>query len=238
VTIERLRRDGIAVLPAGLTLGQVVDVRAYLKTRPAYSSHVRVYSDGVARSWHEAAEMFDVWCHAMEDAILAPHVLELALSYVPLMRDYLGQPPLLYSMNAFWSRGGVEPLNPAIQAWHRDNDDTRFCAIFVYGTDVLDDAHGPHRFRAGTHVGGGIEDGPEVVIYGPAGTAFAAHTHGMHMGGKPTADIRLLMWARFGVSDPPESYRWDKLEPIDATRLGDRYPTDPRLRDVIKLVVR
>jgi hypothetical protein len=237
--LDVLRQNGIAVLPDGLTMEQAGEIHDYLRGRPCYTKHVKVYSDGVPRSFDEVSAVSDVWCHDMADTIQAPHLWEFALSQIPLMRDYLGALPRLYSLNAFWSKAGPEVPDPAIQAWHRDNDDTRFCAVFLYGTDVIADQYGPHRFRRGTQVGGGQEDGPELAVYGMAGTAFAANTHGMHMGGKPqSGQPRLLLWARFGISDPPESYVWDKLEPAPADLLGERYPADPELREIVKLVAR
>lgn len=177
----------------------------------------------------------------MDDVLLAPHLLELILSLTPTVASYLEAAPHLYSVNAFWSRPSAGKPWTDLQTYHRDKDDERFLALFVYGTDVLDVDDGPHLFRAGTHARPDLaaEDCferafPPVSVYGAAGTAFLADTSGLHMGMKPRSGERLLIWARWGVSERPASYVWDKLEPAP---IGDRYRVDAATRELVKLVI-
>lgn len=237
--IDTLRRDGIARVVPPLGAGQAADIAAHLRASPCYPGHVRVYGDKTPRTWAETATMTDVWCHDMETVVAAPHLWDLAISLLPTARAYLEAPPRLYSMNAFWSRASAEPPQTDLQTWHRDRDDERFLALFVYGTDVLTEADGPHRFRPGTQVEGDYPAGEfDVTIYGPAGTAFLADTRGLHMGVKPTGpNARLILWARYCVSDKPWSYDNDELSPVPAAVLGARYPADAETRDLVKLVV-
>ncbi len=234
VILDTLRQAGIALLPP-MAPEQIAEIRDHLRATPAYTEHVQAYSDGAARNFDHTAEGTEIWCHAMSDVVAAPHFFEFALAQVELARAYLEALPRLYSMNAFWTRPGTRAPVAHLQEWHRDNDDDRFLAFFVYGTDVEEEADGPHEYQLGTHHGG--EPGGPISVFGPAGTAWAADTHGLHRGPKPARGHRLLLWARYGVSDPPRAYLQDRLESVPAGVLGDRYPSDPELREIVRLVV-
>jgi hypothetical protein len=236
-TLTTLRRDGIAPVYPSLGPGPAAEVAAYLRASPCYNEHCKVYSDQVARSFDDTAAIADVWCHDLETIVLAPHVWDLAISLLPSAAAYLEARPRLYSLNAFWSRAGAAPPMAALQTWHRDRDDERFLALFIYGTDVLTEADGPHRFQLGSHDPRRHPVPFAPPVYGPAGTAFLADTRGLHMGVKPTSpEPRLIIWARWGISDRPWAYEQDKLAPVDASRLGDRYPEDAETRDLVRLV--
>ena len=235
--IDVLRRDGIARVYPSLGAGQATELAAHLRAAPCYVGHVRVYGDGVPRSFAETAAMTDVWCHDMETVVLAPYVWDLAISLLPTAARYLGAQPRLYSMNAFWVRASEAVPRLGLQTFHRDHDDERFLALFVYGTDVLAEADGPPRFVLGSHDPDHLPIDCAPPVYGPAGTAFLADTRGLHMGVKPTSpEPRLILWARWGISERPWSYDNDRLEPVDARRLGGRYPADPATRDLVRLV--
>jgi len=232
--LKTLRRDGVALLPLGLGPAQAAELAAHLRASPCYPGHVKVYGDGQPRAFEEIRETHDLWCHDMRDVVLAPHLWDLVVSLLPAAEAYLGQPPRLYSVNAFWSRPSGDPAWRDLQTFHRDRDDDRFLALFVYGTDVVEPVDGPHRFVRGSHEGWSEDLEDSVNVYGRAGTAFLADTRGLHMGLKPTRGERLLLWARWGVSDPPPSYLWDQLTPVE---VGDRYAIDARTRELVKLVV-
>lgn len=180
---------------------------------------------------HERAANSECVCAPMAVTIKAPWIFERGLALREVACNYLHTfRPLAYSMNAFWTRPGAAPLRDDIQAFHRDMDDPKgFLAMFVYLTAVHDDADGPHVL-----VG---PDGNARRVYGPAGTVFVADTSHNHCGLKPTRRERGMAWFRWGVSDPPDSYVWDKNEPIPAQGLDFRYPVDPVLRDAVKLLV-
>lgn len=225
---------------ANLTPEQAADIADHLRCAPCYPAHVKVHGDGTPRSFDEIRQTHDLWCHDMHDVVLAPHLWELIVSLIPTAEAYLEARPNLYSVNAFWSRPSNDVAWKDLQTYHRDKDDDRFLALFVYGTDVLDINDGPHLFRVGTHLRLDLEaeqcfeqEFQPISIYGPAGTAFLADTRGLHMGCKPRRGERLLLWARWGVSARPASYSWDKLEPVE---IGDRYHIDPETRELVKLV--
>ena len=224
--VDTLREEGIVVLPLRLDVRPFV---GYLAGCPVYQNHVRQQKpDPVPLGSHP-------WtCHDMGDVTRAPDLLETATAVRWMARDYLEASPFLYSLNAFYCEPNANP-KPDIQDWHVDTDDTRFLALFVYCTDVLTDDDGPHQFACGTQRGG--QELARSSIYGPAGTMFLADTSGLHRGLVPKTKRRMIAWARWGVSNPPESYVWDQLSPLPKEQIGARYPTDPVLQEAIHLVV-
>jgi hypothetical protein len=215
----------------------VKEFRVALKGVPHYPGHVRGQGDGIPRKYEEA-QGIETTSHDMADVVRAPYFLDFALSWTDLAEAYLGEFPRLYSVNAFWTRPGRSVPDPNIQEWHRDRDDRKFLVLFMYGSDVLADDDGPHCLAKGTHR---MNDGrhrapagePVERVYGPAGSFFFADTSALHRGIKPQRGERLLAWARWGVSDPPASYGWDKLSPV---RLERAAPSE-RIRESTKLVV-
>lgn len=203
------------------------EMLAYLQTRPQYHGHVK----GASVAPHQPGNST---CWAPEDVLRAPHFVEFVTGFTALAGEYLGQPPLLYSVNAFTTYPVSGPMNPDIQDWHRDKDDVKFVALFVYLTDVLSRNDGAHLFKSGSHVGAG---GPAQMVLGAAGTAFVADTRGLHMGVRPTTCPRTIAWARWCVTDPPASYLWDQQQPCSKDVLGARYPSDAGLQASMRLVV-
>ncbi len=229
--MEELRATGVAKIES-LTPDQIAETNSWLLSRPVFAdAHVpqTARNEGRGMVDRSTAAGSEYVCVHTDDAILAPHLIEFGLSTVNLAAEYLGRdPPVAYSMNAFWCRPGAA-LRTDIQAFHRDADDVRFLAVFVYLTDILTPEDGAHDLLG--------PDGVVHTVLGPAGTAFLADTSFEHMGRKPQTRERGIAWFRYGVSDHPPAGVWDKIEPIAAARLGDRYPTDPRLCEAIKLLV-
>jgi len=222
-----LVNDGIVdVAPMAGAKGML----AFLETRQTYHGHVK----GASVAAHQPGNST---CWAPEDVLRAPGFFEFVMALTPVVRRYLSAEPLLYSVNAFTTYPLNGPMNPDIQMWHRDRDDVRFLALFVYLTDVPTMAAGAHLFQAGTQ--DSLKNGgPTVQVLGGPGTAFLANTSGLHMGVRPTARPRTMAWARWCITDPPASYVWDKQAPCDRGVLGDRFPSDETLQSSIRLVVR
>lgn len=223
--LRTLYWDGIVRLPWRWPANDIAEYVSHMRWRPVYNAHVKAKSDGVPRSCCDTPAE-EVLSYDMADALAAPHFFPFALQFTEFARDYLGQPPLMYSLNAFWTRPGSSRKSPDIQEWHRDRDDTKFLALFMLATDVDDDAHGPHLYAKGTHRL--KDDGnhpprgePVERITGPAGTCWICDPRGLHIGLKPHIGERLLCWARWGVSNPPASYSWDKLAPAPLSKFAD-----------------
>lgn len=211
--VRDLKINGITMLRP---MRGIEDTVRYLKAQPDYPGHVKVYSgESNAR------------CYDMKTVMVAPWFLRYALSFTSSVAEYLNTPlPRLYSVNAFWTypdQGHV----PEVQNWHTDKDDDNFVALFVYGTDVMDDDDGAHQYTK--------RDGSIVSIMGRAGTTFIEDPRRHHMGGSPRRSPRLLLWARWGVSMKPASYVWDKLEPVPKGDVPD-YPTDSWLQRTMELI--
>lgn len=223
--LPTLQHDGIVRVP-GLSVEQVDVIWDAVRDCPRYAGHVK-------REGRPCVGM-PISCWDMHDLIVAPHFWEWALAFTPLAEVYLGVVPLLYSMNMFESLPSELPPHPGIEVFHRDYDDVRFVALFVYLTDVhLGD--GSHLYQCGTQDGGAATR--ISAICGQRGTAFLADTRGLHRGHRPTSGPRRMAWARWGVSDPPASYVRDQLRPMPHERLGTRYSADPGLQQRVRLVV-
>ena len=213
--LDGLRTTGLVRPLVQPNVGPIVD---HLASCQRYPGHVKVYPQEMNTS-----------CYDMEALLSAPGFLTYALRYASLAQAYLGvEVPRLYSVNAFWAEPRGSDIHD-LQTWHSDGDDSNFIAMFIYGTDVLGDDDGPHLYRQ--------RNGEVATVYGPAGTVFIEDPRQQHMGVRPRSKSRLLMWARWGVSDPPQSYGWDQLSPVSKDKVRD-YPDDPWLQDCVKLVAR
>lgn len=234
LVLRELREKGFSVVYRLSTL-QVARVDAHLRAAPVFvDAHVpqsaRNRGDVEVLRGSARDRASECVCVLNDHVTTAPYLFEIALLMTDVAAAYLGRdPPRLYSTNAFWTRPGQAALRGDIQAFHKDADDARFLAMFVYLTDVVDDDDGPHDLYG--------PDGAVRTIKGPAGTIFLADTSREHRGRKPRSRERGLLWFRWGVSDRPPAGQWDKVQPIPAAALGDRYPSDPRLRESVQLVV-
>lgn len=232
--LRALSTFGFAVLDP-LTAAQLAEANAWLRSRAAYPDvhvHVHAMQRGTGPiSWDKAREASECWCVSNHDALMTPHVFERAVEVSGAVGAYLGrEPPVMYSASAFWTRPGVAAPRPDTQGFHRDMDDERFLPMFVYLADVLADDDGPQDIEG--------PDGVVRSIFGPAGTIFLADTSRLHRGRKPKSKERGLLWFRFGVSDKPAAYVWDRIEPIPAAQFGaGRYPAGAREREMVRLLV-
>lgn len=140
-----LQSEGYTRLGQLLAPQQVDDVVRHFLSRPCYNAHVSCSSDKVPRLVGQGAEEFHYGSYPLADVIDAPHLLELANS--PLLLNiaarYLGCTPTLYSLNAWWSFSGHGRASSS-QEFHRDDDDYKFCTLFVFLTDV--------GLRSGAHL--------------------------------------------------------------------------------------
>jgi len=238
-TITSLRQTGLSVVGT-LTAAELIGTNTYLLSRPVYvNAHVPATAhnrtrDGVAGVNglvpRDQAYESECVCVRCRDALLAPHLLERALGLIDLAAEYLGvEIPYLYSTSAFWTRPGQAAERGDIQAFHRDQDDSRFLAMFTYLSDVSNEHDGPHDLEG--------PDGKIRTVYGGAGTIFLADTSHRHRGRKPMERERGIHWFRWGVSERPAAYGWDGTRPVAAAPLGDRYPADARLRRVLSPLV-
>jgi hypothetical protein len=254
IALDILRREGVVKMqpfPPEI----VKDIVDHLWEKRVFNAHVvaKATEIPVTLSLAVKEKRWPMMCHLMEDVVTAPYLFEMALAVLPMVQAYFGgERPCLYSMNAFWTQPSDSPQYADTHWWHRDGDDRKQLALFMYGTNVLKSGDGSHLYQRGTHkipdnaltdMAGNprlyTEPVPEALstVIGPAGTLFFSDPSGLHMGLRPQG-LRMLAWMRFGVSFPPPMYIIDGLMPVDKTILGSRYPADPTLQEQIQLVVR
>lgn len=242
-----LLRDGITKMPSYYNF-DAVSVLLHLSDTFVHNAHVAAKATqtqpfgevDIIRHW-------PMLCHSMHDIVVAPEIFELALELLPLANTYFGEPALLYSMNAFWTQPAPgQPQYQDTHSWHRDMDDRKQLVVFFMLTDVHELSDGAHQYQRGTHVLsdeqlGRHPNAPPAnavqTIFDVAGSVFLEDTRGLHQAHRPAVAPRGLAWARFGVSDPPESYNWDMLSPVPRAALGARYPKDPAVQHALHLVV-
>lgn len=167
----RLKRQGIVKMPElDLDEKKVSEIRSFLDTRPVYNAHVAAHSDGIPRRLGEDAKTAPFGSYAMSDTIRCPHLLELALSpqVLGLVEGYLGCPPTLFSIHSWWSFPRHKEAGP--QDFHRDIDDFKFVALFIYLTDIEGGENGgQHEFICSTHrvdmVKSQLEEGDDAEKY-------------------------------------------------------------------------
>lgn len=209
---------------ARLSKELVTEFDDYLAKCTWYPVHVKSHTTATTGDRYGS----ECSCTSMHDVILAPHWFEVSLKMTEVVAEYFGTKDIvLYSYNCFYSNqpGGVYT---AVQSWHRDHDSDNFLAMFMYLTDVNNIEDGAHAFEE--------RNGNRVDIFGPAGTIFFADTRQMHMGHKPKNKSRGMVWARWSLQPEPITYAIDCLSPINKDLIGDRYPTDETLRNIIRKV--
>jgi hypothetical protein len=232
--VQILKTDGMYVLPEKIDRSKIDEFNNYLSTKEIWDKHVKYHAHGRPGTSQSSSMSW-----SMEDVILAPHLFDISLTMTQYAELYLQQQPHLYSINAFTTNPISGPTQSDIQEYHRDIDDSKFLALFIFCTDVTPD--GAHQFIKGSHLdanGRGVDGREMISIHGEAGTMFLGVTYGLHRGLRPVNTPRTLFWARWGVSNPPWSYGWDHLQPVNAELLGDRYPSDEKMRNIIQLVVK
>lgn len=224
--LAELQRTGIAAPGARMPSGTLATVIDHLRRAPVFDAHVWALS---SREPHGLDEALETACSTMETVATAPGMLDLVDQFTPLAEAYFGEPALLYSLNAFWTAPGPSAPNRNIQSWHRDRDDRKFLVMFIYGSDVLAQEDGTHLYARASHRDDSTDGGEVVEVRGPAGTIFFADTSGRHCGLKPKRGRRLILWARWGVTDPPPVYRHDELAPVARGNVPHAYAEHLRL---------
>lgn len=204
----------------------VAEMRNHFHNKPVHlPSGVTIpFSDlppGAAQAAYNLEAILD--CDAIVELAHSPQFLGIA-------EAWLGCWPTLCSIGARWSLP-VPDLPMTTQAFHRDPDDWRFLKVFVYLTDVDENA-GPHCYVTGSHATSGrlvgnVYPNQEVVsrfgsdrihaVIGSAGTCFVADTWGIHKGVAPIQKPRLLLQLQYSLL-PNYSLRYQPLPARDGQR--------------------
>ena len=153
-----------------------------------------------------------------EEVIRAPHMMELINNPDILEAAELvfGCKPTIDNIGASWSYPGRETAKGA-QRFHRDFDCARSFKLFIYLTDVDDEA-GPHVYVRGSsrlaklesaraQTDAVIEDtfGADAIfpVRAPAGSWFLEDVYGFHKGLVPKSKPRLLIGIEYNLYPSP-----------------------------------
>jgi len=147
----QLVTDGMVDLGVLLDPAKVAEMRAHFASRPVYDGHEFTNSDGVAYDFATLRERAHYGTYSSEDVARSPHLIEIAndARLLQIAEAYLGCPPTIYHLNAWWSFARGTPATKA-QALHRDVEELRFVTLFIYLTPV-GERNGPHRFIRHSH---------------------------------------------------------------------------------------
>jgi hypothetical protein len=153
--------------------------------------------------------------YTLETVVHCPYVMELANcpDFIDLASEYLGFTPTITNLSLRWSFVTDSPAGE-VQAFHRDSEIGSF-KVLVYLTNV-DVTSGPHIYVPRTHhdrmplrlrlySDSEIQQGYKttVVKTGPAGTAFAIDTKGIHKGEPPKTAARLVLGIQYALLPCP-----------------------------------
>lgn len=151
VPLEELRGQGFTRLPLTIPPEAVNDIRAHFDANPVHRGP-HIYSfDGRPRRLDQIRRDYSMAGYNYSQVVTAPHLLDVLNDprLIDVIEEFMGCIPTLYSLHGWWSFPASRPELIHSQYFHRDIDDWRFLALFIYLTDV-DNAGGPHQVIAGS----------------------------------------------------------------------------------------
>jgi hypothetical protein len=221
---ELLRERGYLEFPNFLSKPEVEELKNHLCNHAGYNAHVVRNSDKVLRNisgdypFNTLGYSGDVMLESslVLKKMTDPYILSLVASYLECF-------PTLYNLSSWWHFFNSEKY--PTQKIHRDHDDFKFLAFFVYLTDV-DEKTGPTVYYPGSHKDNNSTDAyntpapshsKPTLLTGKAGTAFLADTFALHHGLPLEEGSRLVCWWRYGLylnamhyTDGADEYKLDK----------------------------
>ncbi len=153
--LEQLATTGIVRMPFRVPEAACKDLVDYFLATPCHNAHSVAYGDGSVGLPLKDTHGWPYGSYTLEQTLKAPALIELALKeeLLDLIGGYLGCLPTLYSINTFWTF--PRPEAGVTHKYHRDEDDYRFLAVFVFWTDVSV-GEGDFVFVPETHTAGAI----------------------------------------------------------------------------------
>jgi hypothetical protein len=224
-----LEQVGFHVLAPPLQPSQLDDIVAHLARSPCrdpYRPELGAFDPTQA-----APAETHVAFYPSEAVVSAPHVIALANDpfILAVVERVFGCKPTIGYLAAWWSFKGHRAGEQA-ELFHRDVDDWRFLKLFIYLSDVDDEA-GPHAYVPGSHSVAKLQRirrysdaevadafGSEAtrLFRGPRGTAFLEDTFGLHRGLPPRSRNRLILQVVYSLGELPYGPR----RPFDAGQIG------------------
>ena len=128
---------------------KIDDIKRYLLGKTLVPSYLTDVDERISLA--DAKRSLNVGYYHIDQVLNCPHIMEIANNphLLAIVEEYLGVTPTLINPTIWWSFSGRNQEKDA-QLFHFDNDDYRFCKLFIYLTDV-DYNSGPHVFFAKTH---------------------------------------------------------------------------------------
>lgn len=236
---ERLKRDGVVVFPAALSVEVCDRLQAFATRTPATIRPMDGQSPDVSRQElyepdNPQAVRYD---YQPSDLLDQADVQELLAdpSLLALMQDYLGCEPLADVLSMWWHTAFQDhPDSMAAQYFHFDMDRFKWLKVFIYLTDVGPD-NGPHVFVRGSHRTGAIPDhilergyvrlsdeevaatysAENILAFtAPRGSIIIEDTRGLHKGAHVREGARLILQLQFSNSLFGTNYPPARLETI------------------------
>lgn len=127
------------------------EIRDFLNSRPVQyqDEEHNPIGNGLAA---DAPDTAFIGYHDFRDVVSCPHLVDIANDprILDVVRGYLGFEPIIDTYLAWHSYAGRK-FAGSPQTLHRDKDCFRFCKLFLYLTDVDEEA-GPHVFLPSSHI--------------------------------------------------------------------------------------
>ena len=149
--LDDLRSQGFTKLPVTLPANVVADMRAHFDANPVHRGpHIYAF-DGQPKRLDQIRRDYSMAGYNYGQVLGAPHMLDTLNDprLIDVIEAFMGCVPTLYSLHGWWSFPASRPELIHSQYFHRDIDDYRFLALFLYLTDV-GHAGGPHQVIAGS----------------------------------------------------------------------------------------
>lgn len=241
--VESMRSEGIAVVPFGELFDDGerwqqlhADIHEFAAETERRLPQLREREDRkaylVRRFYHPKTkgEKAPPWRFPSGDRWLQ---LGLSSEILGVVNAYRGEPTCLIDLDNWYTipdPNAIERVRS--QQWHRDPWDNHIVKVFVYFSDV-DEQAGPFEYVRGSAAGGRYGDlwpwvpkgiyppqdefeaavpvDDRLTLTGPAGTIIFCDTSGFHCGGSAKTKPRILSYHTYvsGASKKPARYRVD-----------------------------
>ncbi len=246
--VDSLRQEGIAVVDGRELFGQELWAEARADVAPWVEEQTAQLATLGDRP--EGKDDFIVRRYMRQKPrvpfTLASPWLRIGISDTQLgiVNAYRGlQTSLFYMDNWFTQPYAGQDARIASQRWHRDPEEEHVVKVFLYLSDVTEDA-GPFEYLKGSPSGGrhgnlwpwgegkakptdeemaaAAPDDDRVTLTGPAGTMIFCDTGGFHRGGFAKATPRVLAIWSYVAPGTEKGHRFDvDLEGRDAELSAD-----------------
>tara|TARA_B100000029_G_scaffold464786_1_gene498974 strand:+ start:424 stop:1560 length:1137 start_codon:yes stop_codon:yes gene_type:complete len=147
-SVAELNEHGYTELPL-ISEKKICEIKDYLNDKTLVPSYITDADGRVPLT--QARKTLNVGYYPVDDVLDCPHVINIASdpNTLAIIEQYLGATPTLINPTIWWSFADRKEAKDA-QLFHIDNEDYRFCKLFIYLTDV-DLQSGPHVYMEKTH---------------------------------------------------------------------------------------